>query len=69
MPKINEILLKLEGFQYSMSLDLNIGYYHIRLSENATNLCMVILPLGKISLKTFTNERSQITKHFPTENE
>ena len=26
MPKINEILLKLEGFQYATSLDLNMGY-------------------------------------------
>ena len=32
MTKINEMLLKLEGFQYSTPLDLNMGYYHIRLS-------------------------------------
>ena len=38
MPKINEILLKLESFQYAMSLDLNMGYYHIQLSENASSL-------------------------------
>ena len=25
MPNINEILFKLEGFQYAMSLDLNMG--------------------------------------------
>ena len=29
MPKINEMLLKLEGFQYATSLDLNMGYYNI----------------------------------------
>ena len=34
MPKTNEILLKLESFQYDKSLDLNMGYYHIRLNEN-----------------------------------
>ena len=44
MPKINENLLKLEGFQYTTSLDLNMGYYHIQLSENASNLCAIILP-------------------------
>ena len=27
--KITEMLLKLEGFQYDTSLDLNLGYYHI----------------------------------------
>ena len=29
MPKINDILFQLEGFQYAMSLYLNMGYYHI----------------------------------------
>ena len=45
--KINEILLKLEGFQYATSLDLNMGYYHIRLRKNASNLCTIITPRGK----------------------
>ena len=31
MPKIKELLFKWEGFQYDNSLDLNMGYYHIRL--------------------------------------
>ena len=30
MPKINEMLLKIEGFKYAMSINLNMGYYHIR---------------------------------------
>ena len=33
MPKKNEMLLKLEGFQYAKSLYLNIGYYHILLRK------------------------------------
>ena len=33
MPKINECLLKLEGFQYATSIYLNIGYYHIELEK------------------------------------
>ena len=33
MPKIREILRNLEGFKYAMSLELNMGYYHIRLSK------------------------------------
>ena len=51
IPKINEILLKLEGFQYAMSLGLNMGYYHIQLRENASNLCTIILPWGKYRYK------------------
>jgi len=31
IPKIQDLLLKLEGFKYATSLGLNMGYYHIRL--------------------------------------
>ena len=41
------MVLKLEGFQYATSFDLNMGYYHIQLSENASNLCTIILPWEK----------------------
>ena len=34
-----------------MSRDLNMVYYHIRLSENSINLCMIILPWGKCCYK------------------
>ena len=51
MPKIIELLLKLEGFQYAMSLDLNIGYDHIQLRENVINLCTIISPWGKYCYK------------------
>ena len=47
MPNINEDLLKLKGFQYATSLGLNMGYYHIRLSENVSNLCTINLSWGK----------------------
>ena len=43
MPKIYYMLLKLEGFQYPMSLDFNMGYYHIRLNKNVSNLCTIII--------------------------
>ena len=32
MPKIREMLLNLEVFQYATSLDLNMGYYYISIS-------------------------------------
>ena len=51
MPKINEILLKLEGFWYATSLDLNMVYYHIRLRENTSNLCTIILLWRKYQYK------------------
>ena len=45
------MFLKLEGFQYFTSVDLNMGYYHIRLSKNASNLCTIILPWVKYRYK------------------
>ena len=39
--------MKLEGFQYATSLDLNMGYYHIELSPNSKRLCTIVLPWGK----------------------
>ena len=47
MPKINEMLFKLEGFQYATPLDLNIGYYHIWVTDDTSNLCTIILPQVK----------------------
>ena len=47
LPKINDMLQKLEGFQFATSLDLNMGYYHIQLTPNASRLCTVVLPWGK----------------------
>ena len=47
IPKIQDMLLKLEGFKYAMSLDLNMGYYHIKLSPNSKRLCTIVLPWGK----------------------
>ena len=47
IPKIQELLHKLKGFQYATSLDLNMGYYHIRLTPKASSYCTVVLPWGK----------------------
>ena len=39
--------MKLEGFTYATSLDLNIGYYHINLTPNSKKLCTIVLPWDK----------------------
>ena len=51
MKKINEMLLKVEVFQYATSFDLNMEYYHIQLSKNASNLYTIILPWEKYFFK------------------
>jgi hypothetical protein len=47
IPKIQELLHKLKGFQHVTSFDLNMGYYHIRLTPHASSICTVIQPWGK----------------------
>ena len=47
IPKIQDLLLKLEGFQYATSLDFNMGYYHIELSPFSHKLCMIVQLWGK----------------------
>ena len=47
IPKIQDMLQKLEGFMWATSLNLNMGYYHIILTPNASRLCTVVLPWGK----------------------
>ena len=47
IPKIQDLLLKLEGFQYATLLDLNMGYYHIELAPESQRLYTIVLPWGK----------------------
>ena len=47
VPKIQDLLSKLEGFKYATSLDLNMGYYHIKLCPFSRKLCTIVLPWGK----------------------
>ena len=47
IPKIQELMLLLEGFMFATSLDLNMGYYHIVLTPFSRNLCTIVLPWGK----------------------
>ena len=45
--KIQDLLLKLEGFQHATSLNLNMGYFHIELMCFSKRLCTIIMPWGK----------------------
>ena len=49
IPEISDVLLKLEGFQYATALDLNMGYYTLRLDPDAIKICTIVLPWGKYS--------------------
>ena len=49
IPKISTTLQELEGFTYATALDLNMGYYTIRLDAQASEMCTIIFPWGKYS--------------------
>ena len=49
LPKISTVLQELEGFQYATALDLNMGYYTLRLDFKTSAMCTIIFPWGKFS--------------------
>ena len=49
IPKISSVLQEMEGFTFASQLDLNMGYYTIRLDGDAQKICTIILPWGKYS--------------------
>jgi hypothetical protein len=51
IPKISTILQELDGFTYATALDLNMGYYTIRLDPMASEMCTIIFPWGEYSYK------------------
>ncbi len=51
IPKISTVLQGIEGFSYATALDLNMGYYTIRLHPDASKICTIIFPWGKYSHK------------------
>jgi len=49
IPKIGSVLQELEGFTFATAIDLNMGYWTIRLDPDAQKICTIILPWGKYS--------------------
>ena len=68
MTNINGMLLKLEGFHYATSIDLNMGYYHTQMRKNANNLCTILLLWGNVVTSVYQWELITHQK-FSTENE
>ena len=45
IPKISTVLQEMEGFTFASALDLNMGYYTIRLDPDAQEVCTAIVHL------------------------
>ena len=46
LPNISDILQSLQGMKYATTLDINMGYYTIRLTPGASNLCTIVTEFG-----------------------
>ena len=44
-------LLKLESLKYTISISLNMGYYHIQIFEDTSKFCTIIIPWVKYHYK------------------
>jgi hypothetical protein len=44
----------MEGFTFASALDLNMGYYHIKLDADTQKLCTIVFPWGKYTYKGLT---------------
>jgi hypothetical protein len=51
IPKISTVLQEIEGFTYATALDLNMGYYTIRLDPDASKISTIIFLWVKYSYK------------------
>ena len=47
LPIIQKILQELLGFMFATALDLNMGYYTIKLDPDASRICTIIFTWGK----------------------
>ena len=67
IPKIQDLMLKLEGFQFATSLDLNMGYYHIEQSFTQ-EMMYDCTSLGQIRISTTPYGTMQQSRHISGEN-
>jgi hypothetical protein len=46
IPKIGDMIHSIERVTFSTAIDLNMGYYHIKLDADAQKLCKIVFPWG-----------------------
>jgi hypothetical protein len=51
IPKISTVLQEIKRFSFATALNLNMGYYTIRLDPDASKICTILFPWGKYSYK------------------
>ena len=51
IPKIQDLLLKLEALRYATSLHPTMGYYHITFCPISRTLCTIVLCRENLNIK------------------
>eukprot|EP00986_Skeletonema_menzelii_P013310 scaffold7655_cov91-Skeletonema_menzelii.AAC.1 len=46
LPKISDMLQQMEGFTFASAIDLNMGYYHLKLDLETMRICAIVFPWG-----------------------
>ena len=64
MPKISEMLPKLQGSQWVMSQDQNMGNFTIKLDLVTSKINIIILFLAKFSYKNASSVHGSIPKYL-----
>ena len=65
IPKISDVLQELEGFAFATSIDLNIGYWTIRLDPDAQKIRTIILSWGNyVFLHVSAHECRRVIRYF-----
>jgi hypothetical protein len=57
------MIRSMEGFNFASALDLNMGYYHIKLDADAQNLCTLVFPWGKYKYKRLPHGYQDFLDH------
>ncbi len=58
------VLQEIKGFSYATTLDLNMGYYTIRLDPDASKNLHHYISLGNIFQQETTNGYCRFSRHF-----
>ena len=64
LPKVQDVLQKMEQFKYATEIDLRKGYDHIPLDDETSKLCTTVFPWGKYSYKLLPMGIRRVPKIF-----
>jgi hypothetical protein len=67
IPKIGiaDMICSMEGLTFASALDLNMGFYHIKLNADSQKLCTIVFPLEHKKIQVQTLDHGYQDYHDP----